>query len=113
MEKAPFDDKSLNEYLTDATKLRLTFQNDIYSQYTAIADPELNTLKAVTILPATEKHIKKYTKQDYFIIKETPKDYNAIVLPFLKDNQHNVQVNGVIFMHLVLGLCKPLEAKSQ
>ena len=78
--------------MTETTKLRLAFQNDIYCQYIATADPEVNNLKAVTIVPATERHFMKYTNQDYYIVNETPKDYNEIALPYIKENQHSFQV---------------------
>lgn len=100
LEKSPFDDESIKKYLSDATKLQLTFQNDIYSQYNATADPALNTIKAVTILPATEKHILKYSEQDFFMVNETPKDYSEIVLPYIIENQHSLQVIFFIVFYI-------------
>ena len=92
LEKSPFDEKSVEKYLTEETKLELAFQNDVYSQYLAIADPELNNLKAVTIMPATERHFLKYTEQEYYVVNETPKDYDEITLPYIEKNQHSLQV---------------------
>ena len=93
LEKSPFDEKSVEKYLTEETKLELVFQNDVYSQYIAIADPELNNLKAVTIMPATERHFLKYTEQEYYVVNETPKDYDDITLPYIEKNQHSLQVS--------------------
>ena len=92
LERPAFDEKKAKDYLTDSTKLRLSFQNDIYSQYNAVTDPELNQLKVVTIMPATQKHILKYTKQDFYLINETPKDYTEITFPFIQENKHSLQV---------------------
>ena len=103
LEKSPFDEKSIEKYLTEATKLELAFQNDVYCQYRAIADPELNNLKAVTIMPATEKHFLKYTEQEYYVVNETPKDYDEITLPYIKENQHSLQVSWQFyFVYFVL-----------
>ena len=92
LEKSPFDDETVEKYLTKTTQLELTFKNDIYCQYKAIADPELNNLKAVTIVPATERHFIKYTNQQYYMVNETPGDYNEIALPYIRENQHSCQV---------------------
>eukprot|EP00112_Aurelia_sp_Birch-Aquarium-sp1_P001858 Seg1201.5 transcript_id=Seg1201.5/GoldUCD/mRNA.D3Y31 product="m7GpppX diphosphatase" protein_id=Seg1201.5/GoldUCD/D3Y31 len=91
LERPAFDEKEAEDYLTDGTKLQLSFQNDIYSQYNAVTDPELNQLKVVTIMPATQKHILKYTRQSCYLINETPKNYAEITLPFIQENKHSVQ----------------------
>ena len=103
LEKSPFDDRTIEKYLTKDTELRLTFQNDIYYQYTATAIPELNSLKAITIVPATDKHMLKYSKQDFYIVNETPRDYKEITLPYINGNQHSLQVSAATFY-----LFKPL-----
>ncbi|ODV89142.1 hypothetical protein CANCADRAFT_58177 [Tortispora caseinolytica NRRL Y-17796] len=51
--------------------------NDIYSWYNC-ADVKLNLIH-----PATEKHVKKYSKQNISMITETAKAYKEITRPFM------------------------------
>ena len=43
-------------------------------------------------MPATEKHLLKYSKQEFCFFNETPDDYEQITLPHIKENQNSVQV---------------------
>lgn len=47
-------------------------------------------MKATIVYPATEKHINKYLEQDFFVIRETPENYEKITLPFLEKEQFSV-----------------------
>lgn len=47
----------------------------------------LAELKVSIIYPATEKHINKYSAQEFFLIEETPEMYSNVTLPFLMNEQ--------------------------
>eukprot|EP00794_Sanderia_malayensis_P016883 gene16883-18589_t len=91
LEKCPFEEKNAEKYFASDTRLEQTFNNDIYSNYTAFVNPDLNPLKAVSIMPATEKHLMKYSKQQFYLINETPKDYKEVTLPHIKAHQYSLQ----------------------
>jgi len=64
-------------------------QNDVYLWAVAWLHPARPAvhnspdLKLQIIFPATELHIRKYTKQDHKIIRETPQLYQQVVLPYI------------------------------
>uniref|UniRef100_H2ZLJ5 m7GpppX diphosphatase n=1 Tax=Ciona savignyi TaxID=51511 RepID=H2ZLJ5_CIOSA len=105
LEKKPFDQNNLQQLLSKKTKLTVDLQNDIYSTFTAFPPPELSDIKATIICPATEKHIRKYTKQKSFIVQETASDYQNITLPYLEKqiaaNVFNIQWVFNILEHKV------------
>lgn len=47
------------------------------------------------ICPATEKHVKKYLRQEMFLIEETEEDYQSITLPYITSQSFSVQVGLV------------------
>ncbi|KAH8117217.1 scavenger mRNA decapping enzyme [Phellopilus nigrolimitatus] len=66
--------------------VKLIESNDIYSWLLAwikkhddVPDVKLNV-----ICPATEVHIRKYSKQSVIIVRETPELYERVVLPFIR-----------------------------
>jgi m7GpppX diphosphatase len=46
--------------------------------------PELPDLVVKLIWPATEVHIRKYTAQPRFMVHETPKIYQDVVVPYIE-----------------------------
>lgn len=56
---------------------------------------EVSDIKATIIYPASEKHIAKYSQQSIYLINETLEIYNKLTLPFLKNEQFSLQVNGM------------------
>ncbi|XP_071121680.1 m7GpppX diphosphatase-like [Mytilus edulis] len=86
LEKTPFDSSMTDQILSDNTKIRQTLQNDIYHTYSALLPENLNGVKATVICPASEKHIKKYTEQESFVIQETAELYTKVTLPYLEKN---------------------------
>lgn len=72
LEKLPFSKESLGGVLSESTRLEEKFQNDIYHKYDCQPRPELNTVKANLIYPATAKHIAKHEAKQPFIVNETP-----------------------------------------
>jgi len=52
----------------------------------------LQGIKSTLIYPATEKHLVKYTSQNYCIVNESPSDYENIVLPHIQSSSFSRQV---------------------
>lgn len=44
--------------------------------------------------PATEKHVKKYQRQESFLVEETGEDYKTITLPYIQKQSFSVQVSA-------------------
>lgn len=121
MEKTPFREDSLPELLGSST-LRLEMKNDIYSTYCLQVPPQLNgadrinqefyflvsspaaaeqsgvslfifsEIKTTVVCPATQKHIKKYQRQESFLVEETEQDYESITLPYVQQQSFSLQV---------------------
>jgi len=79
----------INEWASGAS-LRLLTSNDIYGNYELLLPQKFNEIKSTFIYPATEKHIEKYRRQEFFLLQETPKDYNEITLEYIKESQMNL-----------------------
>ncbi|XP_077465430.1 m7GpppX diphosphatase-like [Stigmatopora argus] len=90
LEKTPITEDALSEMFTSST-LELDLRNDIYSTYRLQASPHLNEIKATVVCPATEKHVKKYQRQESFLVEETADDYESITLPFIQKQSFSVQ----------------------
>ncbi|XP_012720154.2 m7GpppX diphosphatase [Fundulus heteroclitus] len=90
LEKTPIREDSLAE-LFRGSKLRLEMKNDIYSSYRLQAPPHLNEIKTTVVCPATEKHVKKYQRQESFLVEETGEDYRAVTLPYVQEQSLSLQ----------------------
>ncbi|XP_044060281.1 m7GpppX diphosphatase [Siniperca chuatsi] len=90
LEKTPIREDSLAE-LFSGSRLKLEMRNDIYSTYRLQAPPHLNEIKTTVVCPATEKHIKKYQRQESFLVEETGEDYQSITLPYIQKQSFSVQ----------------------
>jgi m7GpppX diphosphatase len=92
IEKSPFSDSDFGPLLDTQTQLKRVFQNDIYSQHFAYLPMSYSQAKLTIICPCTEKHIRKYSKQELYCIRETPADYAAVTVPFLQKHQFDMKV---------------------
>ncbi|KAG9263126.1 m7GpppX diphosphatase [Astyanax mexicanus] len=90
LEKTPIRQDTVDEMLKTST-LKLEMKNDIYSTYQLQAPAHLNEIKTTVICPATEKHVKKYLRQETFLIEESGDDYTAITLPYISSQSFSVQ----------------------
>ncbi|XP_068571460.1 m7GpppX diphosphatase [Cebidichthys violaceus] len=90
LEKTPIREDSLAE-LFSGSRLKLEMKNDIYSTYWLRAPPQLNEIKTTVVCPATEKHVKKYQRQESFLVEETGEDYQSITLPYIQKQSFSVQ----------------------
>lgn len=46
------------------------------------------------VCPATDNHVKKYQRQETFLVEETDADYRSITLPYIEKHCLSVQVGG-------------------
>ncbi|XP_032366769.1 m7GpppX diphosphatase [Etheostoma spectabile] len=90
LEKTPIREDTLAE-LFSGSRLKLEMKNDIYSTYRLQAPPQLNEIKTTVVCPATEKHVKKYQRQESFLVEETGEDYQSITLPYIQKQSFSVQ----------------------
>lgn len=91
LEKTAFRTNELPVLMSKETKLKASLKNDIYGVYEGLPMPELNELKTTVIYPATEKHIRKYTYQQLYLVTETWQDYQQITLPYLNEQRFSIQ----------------------
>ncbi|XP_078387130.1 m7GpppX diphosphatase [Cetorhinus maximus] len=91
LEKTPFCEETLPQLLNKDADLRLQMKNDIYSTHHLYPLPAFNEIKTTVVYPATEKHIKKYLKQEMYLINETAGDYKTITSPYLQSQAFSVQ----------------------
>lgn len=54
------------------------------------ANVNLHALKANVVLPATQKHVQKYSDSPRYIVEETPELYHFVTLPFLKTEKFTI-----------------------
>lgn len=52
------------------------------------------------VCPATEKHVKKYQRQESYLVEETADNYRSITLPYIESQSFSLQVSLDIFKHL-------------
>ncbi|KIJ65761.1 hypothetical protein HYDPIDRAFT_87392, partial [Hydnomerulius pinastri MD-312] len=86
LERAAFP-TSLPDGLSDFVEsTKLIEHTDIYSWMHGwlVHDRERPDVKINVIFPATEAHIRKYTKQEVLMVTETPKMYEEIVKPYIE-----------------------------
>ena len=70
-EKHPLKESDLDELFSEGTKLTPNIENDIYGQYQAVCPGGIGALKLLTVYPATDAHVAKYSDQLLRIIHET------------------------------------------
>ncbi|XP_078054945.1 m7GpppX diphosphatase isoform X2 [Mustelus asterias] len=108
LEKTPFCEETLPQLLNKDADLRLQMKNDIYSTHHLYPLPSFNEIKTTVVYPATEKHIKKYLKQEMYLITETADDYKTITSPYLQSQALSLQVDDLY----LIAICKRHGVKS-
>lgn len=91
LEKTPFLVDNIPDTLHGDPEPKLQMRNDVYSTYSLHPPSQLNEVKTTLIFPATEKHIKKFQRQEVFLIQETGEDYKNITLPFIESQSFSLQ----------------------
>lgn len=75
---------SIFNALSGIAKVRLEQSTDIYTWMFGWLGPgREQDLKINIICPATDVHIRKYTKQERLIVRETPELYEKLVKPYI------------------------------
>lgn len=59
-------------------------------------------MKVTVVCPATEKHLKKYQRQESYLVEETAEDYSSITLPYIESQSFSLQVSSDIFTEVNL-----------
>ncbi|XP_056591742.1 m7GpppX diphosphatase [Triplophysa dalaica] len=90
LEKTPIRQDTLKELLK-SSELKLEMRNDVYSTYQLHAPAHLNQIKTTVVCPATEKHVKKYLRQEIFLVAESGEEYRSITLPYISKQSFSVQ----------------------
>ena len=98
VEKESIHKDEVSIIFSSSTQLSLNFHNDIYGQYKATTQISETTsgvgsLQLTTIYPATDKHIKKYSEQQLYMIRETNDDYQLITKPYIQTQALGLQVS--------------------
>ena len=81
------------------SNVRVLGQNDIYRWFTGSHDGRDHVNRPETkftlIYPATEDHLKKYSKQNLRMVTETPEVYRDFVKPFIDSKISNGSLTWV------------------
>ncbi|XP_067910354.1 m7GpppX diphosphatase [Heterodontus francisci] len=104
LEKTPFCEETLPQLLNKDAELRLQIRNDIYSTHHLQPLPAFNEIKTTVVYPATEKHIKKYLKQEMYLIHETADDYKTISIPYLESQTFSIQFLSDEYMQAAVAI---------
>ena len=88
LSKNTFNEKAdWSQIMTNLSEQKKTHDNDIYKKFEFLPSQAsgVNFIHSQTIFPADEGVIGKYSKADYFIIKETPELYEKKLKKFITD----------------------------
>lgn len=84
---------------SNLSALTVLGQNDIYHWFLAShSEPDNEKrpeIKFTLIYPATETHIRKYSKQSLRMVTETPQVYREFVKPYVESKRINGRLNWV------------------
>ena len=113
-EKQPLERSTISQLFgtSDSDVVRNT-HNDIYSQYVVKCGGDLGTCKLTTVYPATDKHVKKYSRQTYHLVHETPEQYREVIKPFIAQQAFSLKVcvfatailSALMFLNLYFSGC--------
>ena len=95
-EKTPLSAASLEKLFSTEANVSTNTRNNIYSQLTASCGGGVGDLRLMTVYPATEAHIAKYSQQTCHMIHETPEDYATLTKPFIDSQSFDIQVAAAL-----------------
>jgi len=88
IEKTPLDSEAVKGFFSvDGTVERVVLEGntDIYTWlFGWLGNKREEDIKISIVCPATDVHIRKYTKQEFIMVKETPEHYETIVKPYIQ-----------------------------
>ena len=94
-EKSPLSQASLSQLFSAESKISTNFHNNIYSQIEASCGGSVGDLRLMTVYPATDAHLSKYSQQTIHLIHESPEDYATITRPFIDGQSFDIQVGYI------------------
>ena len=84
---------------SNLSALTVLGQGDIYhwflASHTEPDNEKRSEIKFTFIYPATETHIKKYSRQSLRMVTETPQVYRELVKPYVESGRSNGRLNWV------------------
>ncbi|KAG5638862.1 hypothetical protein H0H81_009415 [Sphagnurus paluster] len=87
IERTALDPENASDFFSDkglVKRVALEESTDIYTWlFGWLGEERERDIKINIICPATQVHIRKYSKQDVFMVRETPKLYETIVKPYI------------------------------
>lgn len=100
VERAAFasDRDVLQRLVQSLSHVRNLGDNDVYKWYMASTnqDEECSPeLKMTLMYPCSDKHIAKYSAQEYRMVTETAETYRQKILPYMERSQHQGRLNWV------------------
>ena len=97
-EKTPLSAASLPELFSPNSKTSVNTQNNIYSQIEVSCGGSIGNLRVMSVYPATQAHISKYSQQRMHIVQETPQDYTSITKPFIEAQSFSIEVSSFFLL---------------
>ena len=91
LEKPHFSLDETKSLLETRNPQQIQLQNDIYNKFSIYPSMPLNNIECQLIYPATEAHLKKYSMQELFLLKETYQDWLDITLKFIEKSAFSHQ----------------------
>ncbi|TDH65392.1 hypothetical protein CCR75_003914 [Bremia lactucae] len=82
IQTAAMNSRALNQLLTQMS-LHETLVNDIYTTFEGDVSRDVKPYKVNLIYPATERHVRKHTDQNFHMVVETKETYRMITKPFI------------------------------
>lgn len=93
-EKLPFPEEKTNfqnSILNDDYETKNLMSNDIYRTEHITGMSSIDNIKLTVISPATEKHIRKYTKPRFHYVSESPSVFATITKPEVMRNNFSIK----------------------
>ncbi|ETL94480.1 hypothetical protein L917_07547 [Phytophthora nicotianae] len=82
IQSAAMDTRTLSQLLAGIS-LHEILVNDIYSTFQGDVSRDIKPYKVNLIYPATERHVRKHTDQNFHMVVETKEAYRMITKPFI------------------------------
>ena len=96
-EKTALSHEALSRVFNSDTKFSVATSNSIYGQVAAECGGSVGDLRLLTVYPATEGHLLKYSRQVRHVIHESPQVYERVTRPFIESQSFNIQVRVYTF----------------
>ncbi|KAI9914410.1 hypothetical protein PsorP6_008354 [Peronosclerospora sorghi] len=82
IQTATMDTQILNQLIVKMT-LHKILMNDIYNSFLGDVSRDVKPYKVNLIYPATDRHVRKHTDQNFYVVVETKEAYRKITKPYI------------------------------